>query len=464
MFRKNNWISSSEEKLFRQTKLKLAGYYTTVMSLILGLCSVAIYQLEAYNQQQSLHRELVSIAGTLHDGLEPVLTRPGQIEPEVERLVPNLCIVVQQCHTLSEVPRIHVLSVINQSGYYVNFWDLSKTLIATTQPRLNSNNESDFAVPFLANNHANIYAVTLQLKTVKGQAWGYLEVGRSLEHSQTYLRTLLLYLSIGYPIAVLGIGLASWWLAGIAMKPVSDSYVKIQQFTADAAHELRTPIAAMQATLETALATEGYATPEKQGIFQILHRQNLRLNGLIQDLMLLTRLDLNTTPPNFQPCNLNVIVADLIEEFSAMAREKSLQTTVTASRELEVMGHEDDLYRLIGNLIINAIHFSPEHQEIHIHLQEHKQMAQISVIDKGSGIPVVEQTRIFERFYRVNQDRSRATGGTGLGLAIAQSIAYYHHGRLTVTSQVGLGSTFTVELPLEHSYPLSSGSPMARSA
>ncbi|AFY61863.1 two-component system sensor histidine kinase RppB [Synechococcus sp. PCC 6312] len=454
----------SEKQLFRQTKLKLAGYYTTVMSLILGLCSVAVYKLEAYNQQESLHRELVSIAGTLHDGLEPVLTQPGQIEPDVERLIPNLCIVVNQCNALSRVPRIHVLSVINQSGYYVNFWDLSKTLIATTQLHLKSRVEPHTAVSFLTNHHANVYAVTLRLKTVKGQAWGYLEVGRSLDHSKAYLHTLLIFLSIGYPIAVLGIGLASWWLAGIAMRPVTDSYIKIQQFTADAAHELRTPIAAMQATLETALIDEANTNPEKQGIFQTLHRQNLRLNGLIQDLMLLTRLDLTTTPSDFQPCNLNVILADLIEEFSAMAWEKSLQVRFSATKELEVMGHEDDLYRLMGNLIINAIHYSREHGEILISLQEHKQMAQINVTDHGPGIPVAAQARIFERFYRVNQDRSRATGGTGLGLAIAQSIAQYHQGRLSVVSQVGLGSTFTVELPLARSYPLSPDSTVSTTA
>ncbi|MDS3861731.1 two-component system sensor histidine kinase RppB [Thermosynechococcaceae cyanobacterium BACA0444] len=448
----------SEEQLFRQTKLKLAGYYTTVMSLILGICSVAIYQIEAYNQKQSLHRELVSIAGTLHDGLEPVLTRPGQIEPEVERLIPNLCIVVTQCHSLGSVPRIHTLSVFAQSGYYVNFWDLSKTLIATTQPRLNSNIEPNSAAPFLANHHADVYAVTLKLKTVNGQAWGYLEVGRSLEHSQAYLQTLLLYLSIGYPIAVLGIGLASWWLAGIAMQPVADSYEKIQQFTADAAHELRTPIAAMQATLETALTSEGNTNPEKQGMFQTLHRQNLRLNGLIQDLMLLTRLDLNTTPPHFQPCNLNVIVSDLIEEFSAIALEKSIVPALIAEDQLAVIGNEEHLYQLIGNLIINAIHYSPDQGEVDISLQEHKHMAQIKVTDTGPGIPDDAQARIFERFYRVNQDRSRATGGTGLGLAIAQSIAQYHHGHLTVVSQIGLGSTFILELPLARAHPIWPGS------
>lgn len=448
----------SEEKLFHQTKLKLAGYYTTVMSLILGICSVAIYQIEAYNQKQSLHRELVSIAGTLHDGLEPVLTRPGQIEPEVERLIPNLCVIVNQCHALSYVPRIHVLSVFNQSGYYVNLWDLSKTLIATTQAEITKSMGQNSREDFQRGDPENIYAVRLQLKTAKGQAWGYLEIGRSLEHSQAYLQTLLLYLSIGYPIAVLGIGLASWWLAGIAMQPVSDSYVKIQQFTADAAHELRTPIAAMQATLETALATGVHTNPEKQGIFQILHRQNLRLNGLIQDLMLLTRLDLHTTCPDFQPCSLNVIVADLIEEFSAIALEKSIVPTLVAEDELCVIGNEEHLYQLIGNLIINAIHYTPAQGEVHISLQEYKHMTRIKVTDTGPGIPADDQARIFERFYRVNQDRSRATGGTGLGLAIAQSIAHYHHGRLTVTSQVGLGSTFILELPLARSHPSRPGS------
>lgn len=441
----------NEKQLFRQTKLKLAGYYTTVMSLILGLCSVAIYQLEAYNQRQALHRELISIASTLHDGLEPILTTPGQIEPEVERLIPNLCIVVTQCHSLGSVPRIHTLSVFAQSGYFVNLWNLSPTLLATTQPNLDHRTakypfQSEMAT-------SDIYAVTLQLKTTSGQAWGYLEVGRSLEYSQAYLQALVLFLGIGYPVAVVGIGLASWWLAGIAMQPVYDSYEKIQQFTADAAHELRTPVAAMHATLETALTPETQTPPEQQSIFQTLHRQNLRLSGLIQDLMFLSRLNLHATSPNIQPCCLNVMITDLIEEFSAIAFEKSIQPTFTATKELEVLGDEDDLYRLLGNLIINAIHYTPAQGEVHISLHEHKQMAQIKVTDTGPGIPADAQAHIFERFYRVNQDRSRMSGGTGLGLAIAQSIAQYHQGRLSVMSQVGLGSTFILELPLARFHP-----------
>jgi two-component Ni(II)/redox sensor kinase NrsS len=115
--------------------------------------------------------------------------------------------------------------------------------------------------------------------------------------------------------------------------------------------------------------------------------------------------------------------------------------------EIYVLGNESQLYRLVSNLIANAIQFSPAQGSVHISLEVQDHNAVIAVKDTGIGIPKAEQNRIFDRFYRVDGDRSRKTGGTGLGLAIAQAIVHHHQGQITVKSDRSQGSLFMIHLP-----------------
>jgi signal transduction histidine kinase len=126
-----------------------------------------------------------------------------------------------------------------------------------------------------------------------------------------------------------------------------------------------------------------------------------------------------------------------------------LLTQILSPEPLYVGGNEEQLYRLVSNLIVNGIQATPEGGEVSIILERFDQQAVIAVKDTGIGIANKDLTRIFDRFYRVHRDRSRQTGGSGLGLAIAQAITQAHHGSLSLHSQPGKGSTFTVRLPLE---------------
>jgi signal transduction histidine kinase len=290
----------------------------------------------------------------------------------------------------------------------------------------------------------------LQLKTATGQPWGYLKVGRSLGEYDHHLHTIQAFLVFGLPVVMLGVAVASWFLAGLAMEPVYLSYQQIQQFTADIAHELRTPITAIQATLETTLSTEP-SSEEVHSILQILKRQNYRLTHLIQDLLLLSRMDLqDANQSQFQPCCLNDLVSDLAEELagSAIAAGIQISSKIPGEGSVWIQGEEEQLYRLVANLISNAIHYTPAGGTVQIILKTDKQQAIIHVEDTGIGIALAEQARIFDRFYRVDGARSRQQGGAGLGLAIAQAIAIKHQGSLTVQSELGQGSLFTLYLPV----------------
>ncbi len=442
-----------QNKPFSQSRWRLTGWYAGVMGAILGLCSLVFYEMVCQSRWESLHQELTSVSGTLHDGLEPVLKHPGHLEPGVDQLLPGICMTTSQCSTAAKNSNRHILGAVQQAGYYVRFLDLSGKPIATLDPqpdRLPIRVGSELWQTLADRQGKRYHQISLLLKTANRSPWGYMQIGRSLQDYDEYLTTLRVMLLVGVPVAMLLISGASWGLAGLAMQPVYQSYRQVQQFTADAAHELRTPLAATRATVESVLDLETISEAESRNTLQTVARQNLRLSQLVQDLLLLSRLDIQRQPLQQQLCDLKTLIYDVIDEFEALAVAAELQLTVDIQTKhpLSAMGDGEQLYRLVANLVGNAIHYTPKNGQVVVKLSRDDHHALIRVQDTGIGISPEEQARIFERFYRVNSDRSRATGGSGLGLAIAMAIAKAHHGTIQVQSRLGRGSTFTVKLPV----------------
>ena len=443
----------NQNRLFNRTQLKLAIWYVGAMGAILSLSGLAFHQALAQDQWRSLDRELESLTGTLHDGLEPLLKQPGQIEPMVQQLLPGLCITASNCSAPDFVHRVHVLGSIQQGRYYVQFLSQSQQLLATVgnQPEGLQLDRGEKEWQILHDKNGDRYhQMSLLLKTADGQPWGYMKVGQSLKDHDQFLASLRLCLLVGLPIAMLLVGGASWELAGLAMRPVYRSYQQIQQFTIDAAHELRTPLAAIQATVEASLGAEELLPSEAHSTLQTIERQNHRFSQLVQDLLLLSRMDLQALPLNNQPCNLQDLVSDLVEELAALALAAGLLllADVQVASPLEVWGDANQLYRLLANLVTNAIQHTPAGGKVVVILSQTDPVALIQVQDTGIGMVPEEQSRIFDRFYRVGGDRSRKSGGAGLGLPIAQAIAQAHNGSIQVQSVLSKGTLFTVRLPL----------------
>ncbi|MEQ9667399.1 MAG: two-component system sensor histidine kinase RppB [Coleofasciculus sp. G2-EDA-02] len=289
-------------------------------------------------------------------------------------------------------------------------------------------------------------------------SWGYLQIGRTLAPLDAEKVRIERILVSWLPL-VLGLVLASsWWLSGLAMQPIYQSYRQQQQFTADAAHELRTPLASLLATVEAILRVPFSNPQDTHTMLRQIERQGRRLSHLIADLLQLTSLEQQSLSDRFQPCCLNDLISDLSEEFLELATGSDIQLTCDIPKPLiYVQGNEPQLYRLVSNLIDNAIRYTPAGNSINVSLEKSDHTAVIKVTDTGIGIAPTEQAHIFDRFYRVNRDRSRHTGGSGLGLAIAKAIAIAHHGSLQVDSKLGVGSTFTVRLPLAVTPPFING-------
>jgi len=443
-----------QNKLFTRTRRRLASWYAGVMSMILSLSGLATVQALSYAHWHAVEQELESISGTLHDNLESKLKRPGHVELSVEQALPGLCVVGKNCFNQAELSRRHILGIVQQGNYYLRFFDESSRKIALLgmQPEGLPTSLEDVGWQTLKDNKGDRYRqFSLLLKTSDGTPWGYMQVGRSLKEYDDHVFSLKLLLVIGLPVAMLLVAVASWWLAGLAIQPIYQSYNQMQQFTADAAHELRTPVATIQATIES---VQGASEQETQAALAVVERQNQRLAHLVQDLLLLSRMDRKALAEKHCPCCLNDLLSDLVESLSILeiAASLKLSTRFKVQEPLVVMGDENQLCRLFSNLITNALHYTPAGGQVDVILERDDHSALVHVKDTGIGIAPAEQSRIFDRFYRVNSDRSRHTGGAGLGLAIAKAIVQAHQGTIQLQSEPGKGSIFSIQIPLKSNF------------
>jgi two-component system sensor histidine kinase SenX3 len=191
-----------------------------------------------------------------------------------------------------------------------------------------------------------------------------------------------------------------------------------------------------------------------------------RLTSLVKDLITLSRIQAAEPVPEPVPVKLDAVVAEALDRCRMKAGSRGIDLVAATEHGLSVLGDEDLLVTALRNLLDNAVDYSPEHTRVLVSITcAAEDTVEISVADQGIGIPERDRERIFERFYRVDPARSRATGGTGLGLAIVKHVTAAHGGNVTVWSKVGAGSTFTLRLPLYASRrPAQPGAPRISTA
>jgi two-component system, OmpR family, sensor histidine kinase SenX3 len=221
-----------------------------------------------------------------------------------------------------------------------------------------------------------------------------------------------------------------------------------RDFVANISHELKTPVGALALLAET--VEEAADDPEAVLRFAGRMRQEAsRLTDLVQDLIMLSRIQAAEPVPDPRPVGIDEVVSEALDRCRMRATARGIALDVTGDAGISVMGDEDLLITALRNLLENAVAYSPDKTKVlvTVRMADHWN-AEISVTDQGIGIPESDRERIFERFYRVDPARSRATGGTGLGLAIVKHVTVAHGGNVSVWSKEGEGSTFTLRLPL----------------
>ncbi len=220
------------------------------------------------------------------------------------------------------------------------------------------------------------------------------------------------------------------------------------RFVSSVSHELRTPLTSMVGYLEILSDGEvGELGPEQEHVVEIIARNCDRLNSLIGDILVAARFDSGRVKLDKTTVDLAQLASNQIESIHAVAAAKGLDLQlVVHSRPLTIRGDEIRLGQLLDNLLSNAVKFTPDGGSVTVELGRQADMAWLEVHDTGIGMPADEVGKIFDRFYRAST--ASTIQGTGLGLWIAKSIAEAHGGSLTVSSELGVGSTFRIELPL----------------
>jgi heavy metal sensor kinase len=322
----------------------------------------------------------------------------------------------------------------------------------------------------------------------KGEPW-VCHVGVSLEGYRHELAQLKLILLMILPVGLLAALAGGYLLAGRALAPVhlitstarsisaknlaervvvanrddelgrladtfngmitrlEHSFDAMRQFTADASHELLTPLTAMRTEVEVSLRAERSSEQYRRVLASVLEEVE-RLTKLADDLLLLSREDAKAIGPEFERLRLDLLVQEVAGHVRALAEESGISMAVSNMPPATVFGDADALRQVFFNLLDNAVKYTPQGGSVTICGLLNAGEVGVEISDTGIGIPLDSVPRVFDRFYRVDKSRSRELGGTGLGLSIAKALVERHRGRIEVESTVGKGSTFRVYLPM----------------
>ncbi len=430
--------------MFQATRRRLALWYTTVTAVLLLLFASGVY---TYVRSTLVER----VDDTLNHVVE-IVERSLVIEPTVDpnqfrsRLLTATGVIDPPLHVNIADSFRNSKEASEDDHIDLEWFGPEGDLLWTT-----------FTKPYGISLHVNpkgetvtppdgvVDGIVLRQVTQRvqsgSQLLGYIRVSHPWFEVSKPSRQLIIDLALGSSVMLIAVAAIGWLLSGLAMAPIRDSYQQLKQFTADASHELRNPIAVIQTNVQVALADPDEQFQRSQ--LEVVERLTRRLGRLVDDLLFLARQESGLVPMRRDRTNLATLLQDVIEEQQAIAQEKALTLSYAPPESaLFVQGDRDQLTRLFTNLIANAIHYTPQ-GEVSVQLQAIAGQIILTVQDTGIGIPAKDLTHIFDRFYRVDPARSRSAGGSGLGLAIAKVITDNHQGQLAITSEAGQGATGT---------------------
>lgn len=285
--------------------------------------------------------------------------------------------------------------------------------------------------------------------------FAYLRI--SLDHTKGYVivlqeqistgQSLLNFLSRIGPIILVSlvlVYLAGSFITKRALVPIKNAWEKQMEFSSNASHELRTPIAIIQTNLEAATDDPRQTIEENQQWFDNIRFETSHMAKLVNDLLTLARSDSGTTSLLKNIFCLSEAMDDTANALQQFAKSKGILLQVHISPDLQIKGDREQLCRLAVILLDNAIKYTPPSGQVDFIVKEHGRQITILVSDNGVGIAKEHQVKIFDRFYRVDQSSIAGTDGTGLGLALAKWIVDEHGGTISVASELGIGTTFEV--------------------
>ena len=494
-------------KIFKSIKWRLQLWYGLILVVVLAGFGLTAYQLERNRQfrqvDDELHRRIGVLGNALH---HPPPRRQDENEQPFDRpppgQFPDAGPPLQRNRPLPEfnLPSwdAHFFDTNDPHGYYyVVFGTEGGGEIARSANYPNheiTSYSSDF---FASVNRFSQFPTPATKPPRMFNFDNYRETADVLPSGETIWvgcsvlpelkelhRTALNLTAIGGLILLIGLA-GGWWFVGRALQPISEisstavkisagdlsqrinvaeaeselgqlaavlnstfarleaAFAQQQQFTSDAAHELRTPVSVMLTQAQAALNRERTA-PEYRETVEACQRAAQRMRRLIESLLALARLDAGQEALKRLRFDFSKTISDCAELVKPIAEERGVKIFTTLE-PVEITGDSERLAQVVTNLLNNAVYYNQPGGEVRVRLESQGGMAIFTVSDTGAGIPAEDLSRVFERFYRA--DKSRSTGGNGLGLAISKAVVGAHGGTIEVSSAENVGTVFTVRLP-----------------
>ncbi|HEY9632231.1 MAG TPA: HAMP domain-containing sensor histidine kinase [Coleofasciculaceae cyanobacterium] len=427
-----NWHNS----MFQGLRLRLLLSQLMVMAAILSIFGAGVYVFLSRNFYRQLDKKLLTLAQSAAPSLVEVKAKGSQ--------------------HLDGVDEVPWRDIFNRDTQSLEWFNAEGKLLASrgvlelaVSPKVGSQTLKRMQQP----NQVRTFTISVfkdGSNRSRPSLEGYIRASQSTEDVETVQHQLLWGLGMG---GMMTLGLAAvggLWLTQNALDPIEKSFKQLKQFTADASHELRGPLTVIQASVEVMRNHPERIHPKDAKKLASIASATTQMSHLAQDLLFLARAeaDLSTPAGEWKLISLDNVFQNLMELFEALAQEKKISLRYECMAMVCVMGDEAQLSRLVSNLLENALQYTPAEGQVVLTLTKHNRFAIVSVEDTGIGIEREDLPFVFDRFWRADKARSRREGGTGLGLAIAQAIAKRHTGKITVSSQVDIGSCFQVRLPL----------------
>jgi OmpR-family two-component system manganese-sensing sensor histidine kinase len=284
-----------------------------------------------------------------------------------------------------------------------------------------------------------------------GKLLGFVRVATPLNDSDEMKQTLLSGLALGLLVALAAAAIGTVWLVRLSLFPIQQYIHRLEKFTSDASHELRSPIAVVRTNSEVALKYRENTSKTDIEKFEVILDAAMQMQKLTEDLLALARGHQKEAPSTQHTHSIVEIVNEAIAPVVATQANSRVQVEIkdpaastTSGNALQVTGKRDEITRIIRNIVENAVRYSDANSIVKINVENQAGALVVNIMDNGIGIAAGDLPYLFERFWRADKARNHHMGGNGLGLSIAYALAQQNHATITVKSELNEGSTFTV--------------------
>jgi signal transduction histidine kinase len=421
---------------FKALRWRLLGAYLLVMLAIQSISYVLIYEFFIYNLYQQVDYRLSGLAQAAAHHLVAIKKDSSEIENINHR-------VLDEDGDL-DIP----WQYLREPFQSVEWFDAHQHRLGIAG-RLLPNLKLTEGFHTLASQNIRTFTIAVYGKN-QLQLEGYIRVSESIKPLKTVLRHLYWGFGLGGIIALGLITIGGMWLTNQSFLPIEKGYQQLKQFTTDASHELRSPLTIIKTSVEVMQTHPERIHPDDELKFGAIVSATNQMSYLVENLLLLARTEKipKQIPQTWILIPLDELLEDVIEFLELKAQAKQIVIQQNWQANVVVRGDATELYRVFANLLDNALRYTPSKGTVKISLHKNDKLALVKVEDTGIGIATKNLSLVFERFWRSEAARFSHEEGSGLGLAIALAIVKKHGGDITVSSVVGVGSCFTVRLPL----------------